>query len=181
MRAQLRSASLVTGKLYVALDFFPRSPKAQVKWASAPAELPTTPSGLAELQQTIASLATKLDKFPLAELGTDARSAIGSADKLLKRVDTDITPELKVALKNGAALMARLDSEVTGEAKAMLVDARKAFVTADKLLAAESPLQSDTREAMRELARAAHSIRMLADYLERNPQSVIMGKKEGGE
>jgi paraquat-inducible protein B len=39
-------------------------------------------------------------------------------------------------------------------------------------------LQQDARDAMRELARAAQSFRVLADYLERHPEALIHGKKE---
>ncbi|MGH8662720.1 MAG: intermembrane transport protein PqiB [Burkholderiales bacterium] len=177
MRAQLRTGSFITGSLYVALDFFPRAGKAQVNWASVPVELPTTPGGRQELQQAIASVAAKIESFPLAELGNDARSALASADRMLKRVDTDVTPELRQALQSGTKLLTRLDTEVAGEARAVLIDARKALVSADKLLSTEAPLQQDAREAMREMARAAQAFRTLADYLERDPQAVLLGKK----
>jgi paraquat-inducible protein B len=177
MRAQLRTGSLITGSLYVALDFFPRAAKAQVNWASAPAELPTTPGGRQELQQAIASVAAKIESFPLAELGNDARSALASAERMFKRVDTDVTPELRQALQSGTRLLTRLDTEVAGEARAALVEARKALASADKLLSSEAPLQQDAREAMREMARAAQAFRTLADYLERDPQAVLLGKR----
>jgi paraquat-inducible protein B len=41
MRAQLRTASLLTGQLYVALDFFPDAPRAKVDFAHSPPELPS--------------------------------------------------------------------------------------------------------------------------------------------
>ncbi len=177
LRAQLRTGSLITGSLYVALDFFPRAGKSQVNWASVPAELPTTPGGLQELQQSIASVAAKIEKFPLAELGNDARSALTSADRMFKRVDSDVTPELRQALQSGTQLLTRLDTDVAGEARSALVEARKALASADKLFSTEAPLQQDAREAMREMARAAQALRTLADYLERDPQALLLGKK----
>src|SRR5207237_10135097 len=46
LRAQLRTGSLLTGQLYVALDFFPDAPRAKLDLAQSPPELPTTPSTL---------------------------------------------------------------------------------------------------------------------------------------
>jgi paraquat-inducible protein B len=178
LRAQLRTGSLITGQLYVALDFFPTAKKASINWAAAPAELPTVPGAKQELTAAIASVTSKIDRFPLDELGKDARAALTSAERLLTRVDSDVTPDLRQTLQSGTKLLARLDAEVAGEARTTLIEARKAMVSADRLLSSEAPLQQDTRDAMREIARAAHAFRILADYLERNPQALLLGKKE---
>jgi len=38
-------------------------------------------------------------------------------------------------------------------------------------------LQSELRETLRELAKAAQSLRGLTDYLERNPEALLRGKE----
>jgi paraquat-inducible protein B len=178
LRAQLRSGSLITGQLYIALEYFPKAPKANVNWTASGVELPTTPGARQELQQAIASVAAKIDRFPLDELGRDARAALGSADKLLTRVNTDITPELRQTLQSGNKLLQRVDVEVVPEAREMIIEAKRALVSADRMLAADAPIQQDMRATMREVQRTAHAFRMLADYLERNPSALLMGKKE---
>jgi paraquat-inducible protein B len=181
MRGQLRSGSLITGQLYIALDFFPNVPKAKVNWASGElAELPTTPGTKQEIQDAITAVANKLERLPLDEIGKDVRATLGSADRLLKGVHTDLAPDLRQTLQNSSRLLQRLDAEVSVEARATLIEARKALVSADRLLAADAPLQHDTREAMNEIARAAHAFRILADYIERNPQALLLGKKGDG-
>src|ERR671934_959271 len=57
LRAQLRTGSLLTGQLYVALDFFPNAPRAKLDLAQSPPELPTAPSTLEDLHATLVSLA----------------------------------------------------------------------------------------------------------------------------
>jgi paraquat-inducible protein B len=104
-----------------------------------------------------------------------------SADRLLKSVNTDVTPDLRETLQSGTKLLQRLDTEVVIEARSTLVEARKALGSADKFLSAEAPLQQDTREAMREIGRAAQAFRILADYLERHPQALLLGKREAAE
>ena len=185
LRAQLRQGSLITGQLYIALDFFPKAPKAGATWTTASVEFPTTPGARQELASAIASVASKIDRFPLDELGKSARTALTSAgvaltsaDQLLKSVQTDVTPDLRQTLQSGTKLLQRLDAETAPELQTTLVDARKALVSADKLLSAEAPLQTDTREAMQEIARAAAAFRILADYIERNPQALLLGKRE---
>jgi paraquat-inducible protein B len=177
LRAQLRSGSLITGQLYIALDFFPNATKTAVNWTSVPVELPTTPGARQELQTVIAGVAAKFERLPLDEIGQDARKALVSMDQLLKGVNTDVTPEVRETLQNTTKLLQRLDGEVSVEARATLIDARKALVSVDRVLSSDAPLQHDTREAMQEITRAAYAFRALADYLERNPQALLVGKK----
>jgi paraquat-inducible protein B len=42
---------------------------------------------------------------------------------------------------------------------------------------ANSPLQHRLQATLDELARAAGALRSLADYMERNPQSILTGKE----
>ncbi|OUL69579.1 MlaD family protein, partial [Paraburkholderia hospita] len=53
LRAQLRTGNLLTGQLYVALDFFPNAPKAKVDWTTTPPEMPTIPGGLQSMQDSV--------------------------------------------------------------------------------------------------------------------------------
>ena len=155
LRAQLRPASLVTGQLYLALDFFPAK-GAKVNWAAKPPQLPTQKATLVELQSTVATIAAKLDKFPLEELSGDLRQTLQDASRLINNVD----------------------GEMASEIGPTLAQARRTLASVDRLLSSDSPLQTDTRQAMREVARAAQAFRVLADYLERHPEALLVGKKD---
>lgn len=155
MRAQLRTGNLLTGQLYVALDFFPDANKVTPHPYITVPEFPTMPSSVREIQNTIASIATKIQSFPLEKIGVDLQDTLKSATKMMNRLDSDLTPE----------------------AKEMLVDARKALGSVDRVLKPDSPMATDAREAMREIARAAAAFRVLADYLERHPEALVTGKK----
>ncbi|MFB8831001.1 intermembrane transport protein PqiB [Azotobacter sp. CWF10] len=156
LRAQLRSGNLLTGQLYVGLDFFPRAATARIDWDSDPPELPTTVGSLGELQASLQRVAGKLEKLPLEQIGADLRQTLQTTSRLLHRLDTQVAPEVV----------------------ATLGEARKAVDTAQGMMAADEPLQQDTREAIRELGRTAKSLRALADYLERHPEALLWGKKE---
>ncbi|WP_349570543.1 intermembrane transport protein PqiB [Azotobacter salinestris] len=157
LRAQLRSGNLLTGQLYVGLDFFPRAATARIDWDSDPPELPTTVGSLGELQASLQRVAGKLEKLPLEQIGADLRQTLQTTSRLLHRLDTQVAPEVV----------------------ATLGEARKAVDTAQGMMAADEPLQQDTREAIRELGRTAKSLRALADYLERHPEALLWGKKGG--
>jgi paraquat-inducible protein B len=49
------------------------------------------------------------------------------------------------------------------------------------VLATDSPAQGDLRETLQEVTRAAETVRSLADYLERHPESLIRGKRSADE
>jgi paraquat-inducible protein B len=126
--------------------------------------LPTAPGGMEELMTTISSIARKIEQMPLDEIGADLRQnlatmnrTLNSADKLVKHLDADVTPTAKSALE----------------------DARKTLQAAEKTLAADSPAQHELQEMMREVNRTLQSLRQLGEYLERHPEALIRGKKEG--
>jgi paraquat-inducible protein B len=170
LRAQLTSGNLLTGQLIVALDFFPNAPQAKVDWAANPPRFPTTPGSLVELQATLMRIVKKLEKLPLDEVVGDVRQTVQTldatlknADRMIRKVDKDIMPEMQMTLE---------------EARKTLEEGRKTLGAAKQALSADAPLQQDLRVTLRELARTAQSLRVLTDYLERHPESLIRGKQE---
>jgi paraquat-inducible protein B len=163
LRGQLRTGNLLTGQLYVALDFFPNAPKAKVAWDEKPPMLPTVGGGLQELQTTLGSIAAKLDKIPYDQIAADLRQALQGLNRTLGDIDT---------------LVRRIDAEVAPELKATLEEARRTFAAAERTLATDSPLQQEMREALREVSRTAAAVRVLAESLERSPESLLRGRRE---
>ncbi|MFZ3120847.1 MAG: MlaD family protein [Variovorax sp.] len=163
LRAQMRTGNLLTGQNYIALDFFPKAPKVSVDVAKNPVEMPTVPNSLDELQSQVQEIATKLNKVPFEQIGADVRTALAtlnktlvSAEQLTRTLNNDVSPEITAAMK----------------------DARKTINSAERTLAQDSPLQQDMRQTLQELTRAAGSVRVLTDYLERHPESLLRGKPE---
>ncbi|KQX87652.1 intermembrane transport protein PqiB [Variovorax sp. Root473] len=163
LRAQLRNGNLLTGQVYVALDFFPKAPAAKIDLSKSPIELPTVANSLDEIQSQVQEIATKLNKVPYEQIAADLRTTLAtlnktltSAEQTVSRINTDVTPELAAAMK----------------------DVRKTVNTAERTLADDSPLQQDMRQTLRELTRAAGSVRVLTDYLERHPESLLRGKPD---
>lgn len=160
LRAQLRTGNLLTGQLYIALDFFPKAPKVTVT-PTTPIELPTIPNGLDELQTQIATIAGKLSKVPFDQIGTDLQKALVTLNKTLKSAEQ---------------LSQTLSQDVAPEVTAAMKDVRKTLDSANRTLSEDAPLQQDMRQTLQELSRAAASLKVLTDYLEQHPESLIRGK-----
>ncbi|WP_431824316.1 intermembrane transport protein PqiB [Burkholderia sp. F1] len=156
LRAQLRTGNLLTGQLYVALDFFPDAAKATIDWAANPPEIPAIAGSLQSLQDSVTRLMAKLNGVPLDKIGSNAQQTLASANLLLKQLDT-----------------------VVPQARDTLASAHSALDSANSALQPGSELQQNTGDAMREIARTAAAFRTLADYLERHPEALVRGKSEG--
>lgn len=163
LRGQLRTGSLLTSQLYIALDFFPAAAKAELVVQQDRLVLPTVPGSLDELQSQLLSIARKLDKVPFDEIGANLNRTLAQANTTLAQAE---------------ATMKRLDGDVLPEVKDTLAAARKTFASAENLLAQDSPLQADLRQTLQEVTRTMESVEALADYLERHPESLIRGKPQ---
>lgn len=83
VRAQLRSGSLLTGQLYVALDLFPDAPPATVDWSARPVDFPTVPGALEGIESSLAGIVKKIEHLPLEKIGTDVTKVLAQLDLTL--------------------------------------------------------------------------------------------------
>ena len=158
-------ANLLTGQLFVALDFVPRRDEGVARRRrSSRREIPTMPGSTQELQATISSIAKKLDSIPYQEIGVDLRRT------------------LQISSRDARA---RSTARSCREARETMIEARKAMEEAREVArvgrahaGATEPLPLKRATRCARSRRAAQSFRVLADYLERHPEAVIRGKKE---
>ncbi|WP_434627188.1 intermembrane transport protein PqiB [Chromobacterium sp. CV08] len=162
MRAQLRSGNLITGQLYVALDFFRDAPPAKLVVKGGVPELPTIPGDLEELQRVLQRIAKKLDAVPFDSIGKEADASLKSLHQTL-----DSVKKLSDGL-NGDALPQMLKT---------LEQLQRTLETTQQTMRADSPLQQDVRSAAQEVKETARSFRALADYLDRHPEALVRGKE----
>jgi paraquat-inducible protein B len=155
LRAQARSASLLTGKLYIGLDFLPASPRVAFDASIRPLELPTVNGSIQELEADITRMVKKVNDLPLEQmathLDTDLQDLHGTLDALHTRV-------LPSAVDTLSALHTTLDS-------------------ADRTLDVESPLQRSLTETLSETRSTLQAVRELADYLDRHPDALLRGRR----
>jgi paraquat-inducible protein B len=154
-RAQVRTANLLTQQLYVAIDVIPNPKPAKLDTSTRPLEIPTAPGSFDALQKQLTDIVDKLDKVPFEQIGNELRDALHGTRLLLGKLDNDIAPQ----------------------ARAVLEQAQRSLQTLERSLAEDSPLQRGAGQTLDEVARAAQSLRALADYLSRHPEALLRGKR----
>jgi paraquat-inducible protein B len=185
LRARLKSLSLITGKLYVDLDYYPDKPAVFKHLDPDTPEIPTIPSELQVLLKTLQAL-------PLPELVDKLASAAESLDKLLKKPELDdAIDQLDGTLTEARGTLTKLNARVdplADSVEATLEKARSALQAAQEAVAAVkglvepgSPVQYELISALEEVERAARSVRVLADGLSQQPNSIIFGKEKSGD
>ena len=143
LRAQLQTGNLITGQLFVALDFFPDADPFVMDWQEKVTEFPTMPGTVGELKNKITSILKKVDAM------------MNQVNQFSYKLNHTLEPELSGTLKQTTSTL----------------------VTIQDTLKNDSPVQQDLQATLNELTKAARSIKDLADYLERHPESLIQGKK----
>jgi paraquat-inducible protein B len=177
LRAQLKTGSLLTGQLFVDIDFHPDAPKAQVKLDGKFPEVPTIPAPLQMITTRVNELLNKLETLPIEQIGKDLGDTLHNVKRLSESEELLAAVQaLNQTLQETRQLVQNLDSKVAPEISLTLDQAQKTLVSIERSLGQDSPLQHGMREAVMQLGEAARAIRILADYLERHPNALIYGK-----
>ena len=157
LKAQLQTGNLLTGQLFVELDFHPdvKTKLAGIEYYALQ-ELPTIPTAIAEIKETITKLAADIRKMPLDKIAQNILETTQGMNHLVNDPDMKKLPH---------------------STNAALVQAKQTLNTVDGAIAPDSPLQYDLATMLVEFREAALSIRILTNYLEQHPEALITGKK----
>lgn len=155
LRAQPRSSSLLTGKLYIALDFLPASPRAAFDASIRPLELPTVNGTFQELEANVGRLVKKVNDLPLEQIAADLHTDLKDLHETLSELHAQVLPS---AVDTLSALHKTLDS-------------------AERTLDVESPLQRGLTDTLSESRSTLQAVRELADYLDRHPDALLRGRR----
>ncbi|AZZ76429.1 MULTISPECIES: intermembrane transport protein PqiB [Pseudomonas] len=156
LRAQARSGNLLTGQLYVALDFFPKAEKVAFDPSARPVVLPTVPGSLEQLQEKLEAVVDKLNKLPV--------------DRIANNLDSNL-----IELRKG---LTQFNAKTLPGVQSTLADVSKTLQSASSTLAEDSPQREKLTETLDELGRMSRSLRELSDYLGRHPESLIRGRPD---
>lgn len=169
LRAQLGTSNLLTGEKNVTLGFFPDAPKATIIMDKDVPVLPTVPSQVEQLTDKVTAFLDKLDKAEVDKLVADARGAVQAARTLLA------SPSLRQGVDQIKPLIESLE-RTANAARSTLATADATIGDAGNMIGSDSALRYDLGRMLKELTMAARSLRVLADFLERNPNALILGR-----
>jgi paraquat-inducible protein B len=165
MSAQLRTGNLLTGQLYVALELGKNKPRTRPEVVDGAVDLPTIPGALSELQPQIAEIVHKLSRVPFDEIANNLQGTLTGLQGTLQSASTAITqltPDAQKALAEVQRTLSRAQASL---------DSLDRSVTDPN-----APLQRGLDDTLQELQRAAQSMRVLSDYLQLHPESLLRGK-----
>ncbi len=136
---------------------------------------------LDKLETDTQQLVRQLSK-DVGRLASSATTALGAVSKLLQQAEAPLTGLLgklgQQADKPLTELLRRLQ-EVASTGQTTLGQAQDTLIGLQQVLTPQAPLGYELLQTLRELAEAGRSLRVLADYLERHPSSVVFGRNEG--
>ena len=79
LRAQMRTGNLLTGQLFVALDFVPKASPATLDPNAEVATIPSVPGAFSDLQPQLAAIISRLGKVKFDEIGGDLQQTLKGA------------------------------------------------------------------------------------------------------
>jgi len=92
LRAEPRPVNLLTGQLYLSLNFVPHAPHVSFDVQAVPLEIPTVPGGMEEVQERVTSILTKVDALPLRHIAQGADQSLASLNGTLNHIDKGLVP-----------------------------------------------------------------------------------------
>jgi len=184
LRAQLDVASMLTGVLYIRVDFYPDSEIHLRGLRPEMVEVPTIPTSSERMMQNVEKAMENLATVPVGEITEELLEVMQSLNNMIDGMDLGATMvSLDETLVEVRSLLVEIEGQVEPTAEEFR---RTADTLGDAVLAAEhlterlddmaAESQADVERTMDDLAAISRSLRSLLDYLERNPSSLIWGK-----
>ena len=205
LRGKLELQSLVTGQLGVGLEMIPDSKIHYVGYEKKYEEIPTVPTPLEQLTKTLENLPIKeimadvqktmaaIEKLAtspeLADSITALNRTLQDLGKLARNLDRRVGP-LTTSIEETMKDTQKLVNKVNAQVEPTLADLQETLKTAQTAIEksevaltsvgeavdADSTLMFELTRTIKELQVMAQSINALADYLQRQPDSLIRGK-----
>ena len=180
-RAQLKTGSLVTGQLYIDLDYYPKLPSATITMEGEYPVFPTIAAPLNRIGQRVDNILKKIESIPLDEIGQNI-------NHILKKIDNipiaEIGNNMQVAvasltktLNELKALSGNINQEMMPKVNELLGQLESAINGINSTLGPDSALNYNARTVTDELSLSIRSMRSLLEYLEKDPQALIFGKE----
>ena len=207
LRAKLETQSLLTGLLYVQLDFSPGSEERYTQAEIAPDDedvfvIPTLPTDLErisrklenvdiggaveKLSETISGVDEFINDPQMQALAGNLNKTLDAIEQLSTRLKTEVdtlSPEVNQLVGEVNRKLPDLSDaaqESLDELSAALKAAHSTLENIDYLMSDDSAVLYDMRQAAQELAAAGRALQSLAETLETQPESVLKGKLPQG-
>lgn len=184
LRAQQRTANLITGQSYVSLRIHPEAAPWDMNREDTYPVLPTIPNAVEEITATAKRLVDRFNQLALEETLEDIREAArevtamtGSKtlESAIDNIDKSFAEFAHVTADLNDGTLPKING-MLDQASASLARGEEALSSANLLLGEGAPVISNLNRLILELQDAARAVEALADYLERHPEAIVFGK-----
>ncbi len=187
MRAEVDTASYVTGQKNVTLAFSPNAKPAGIALEDGAIVVPGQGGGFDNILASVSDVATKLQQIPFAQIGENANALIATLNGTIGGPEVKSTlRSLSATLKDAQALVHDTDTglqptlrklpELSAQLQDTLKHANAALATVGTSYGEDSDFQRNLERVLAQASDAVRSVRLLADYLTRNPSALILGR-----
>jgi len=175
LRASLKTASLITGALYVDLDYYADAEPADLATIGDLPVMPTVATSFAQLETKLTSILDKIDGLPIDDM---VGKFIAVADQTAETAAQarEVFKEVEHA---SAALRATLEKPSFQELPDELAKTMEKLQTSIASLGPEGAVQGDLLRTLDEMRAALRSMTSLTNALEEKPNSLIFGRESG--
>ena len=179
---------MITGQLYIGLDFYKDAEPSELIIGGIHPRMPTMPTEIEEIKRSVNEVLGTISSLPLSEVVAEIHLMIQTVNGLIT------SPEIKRAvvaldqsLQGVSSIVEKVDLQAdplienlnkTAGAARMVVEQTQAMLKSmDEFVGRNSEARNKLIALLRELSGAARSVRLFADYLEQNPDALIRGKR----
>jgi paraquat-inducible protein B len=121
LRAQLKTGSLLTGKLFVDMDIYEKVKTAAIDYGGPFPVLPTIPSSLEEMTNRLANILDKLEQFPIDQLGKNINATLSGLQQTVAQTQSALAT-LQTSVSTDSPLQQQLQQtlqELSGAARSL--------------------------------------------------------------
>lgn len=162
LRVSLETGNLLTGRLYVAMDYYPGESTVKIGEFEGYRTLPTISTGLAQIERKVTNLLDKANALPLETTMASINSSLDQLDRTLASANSAVQHIAKVARSEGVQNAPKALHETLIE----LREAIEGFST-------DSPLYSALNQSVTELNQTLQRLQSLAQTLDEKPSALI--------
>lgn len=186
LRASLKSSNLLTGQMYVDMDYYPEQGPSEVMVVEDYVVLPTVESGLGQLEEKVTAVLDKLNDAPVETLLAELEETTIQAKLTMETLNArligagPLLTESQATLQEVRTSLDSLNKLMSSESTQAIPDDLRvtlASINATlKPLSQEGAVYGDLRRTLDELRAATRAVQSTAETISEKPNSLIFGK-----
>lgn len=183
-KAQLEAESMVTGKLFIKLDFFPNEKIVLEGYNEDLLEIPSIPNTFELLEQDVKKIFDRVGKIEFEKISNNLNNLLVGIDSLVRApVLYQNMEEMAENLALTQSLIIKLDSSVVPVTQGFVNVTESINSTLEQTQALILRLENvaannryEIHQVLDEIKKTSESLRNLLDHLQRDPSSALYGK-----